>query len=151
MIEGKKYSRVKKWLIAFMIIGGFLLGANYAISILFADWGTPRTRVAEGLVLASSAKNLVVDNAVNGRSFNAGWAPIKPTENTQSISIDTETGAVTIVSTSVGGGAVMTLTPMSEGRPLVEGKKAEGIIFWRCTLVDQGTAFIEKIPVECRS
>ncbi|MGL4667555.1 MAG: pilin [Saezia sp.] len=151
--EKVKGSRIKKWLITAMVLIGLFLGAHYAISVLSAnwDWGTSRTLVAEGLVLSSSAKNLVVDNAVNGLPFDAGWEPLSPTKNTQSITINGKTGAIAIITSSSNGGAIMLLTPTDPNGALVSGRKPEGAIRWRCTVVDQGSTPIEKIPAECRS
>lgn len=118
----------------------------------FADY-TTRTRVAEGLVLASAAKNLVADNAVNGFPLNTGWEPLSPTKNTQSIMIDEITGVIFIVSNpkSTEGGVVLTLIPTVEGERLVPGKIPQGIIYWECKALSLGSLTMSHIPSECRT
>lgn len=114
---------------------------------MYSDY-TVRTRIGEGLVLAGSAKNLVIDNAVNNRPYDFGWVPIKPTTNTASIEIDSATGVITIVGTKRADNIVLLLTPMVNETPL-SGQKIEGRIYWVCS-EPTGKVPPRNIPPECR-
>lgn len=119
---------------------------------MYSDY-TYRTRIAEGLVLASGAKNLVVDNAANGFHFNQGWDSPEPTKNTQAILIDRRTGVVYIISNpkSTGGGVVLALIPMEDGEQLVPGKQSQGRISWECKTLSLGSRTMHDIPSECKT
>lgn len=114
---------------------------------MYSDY-TVRTRIGEGLVLAASAKNLVVDNAVNGYPYDQGWSALIPTQNTARIEIDRATGVITIVGTKRADNIVLLLTPMVDETPL-SGQKIEGRIYWVCS---EPTRKVppRNIPPECR-
>ena len=119
----------------------------------FADY-TIRTRVAEGLVLASAAKNLVTENAVNGFPLDHGWKSIEPTKNTQAILIDGMSGVIFIISNpkSTGGGVVLALIPTEgDGTRLVSGTPPKGWISWECKTLILGSRTMKDIPTECRT
>jgi len=116
---------------------------------------TPRTRVAEGLVLASGYKNYVVDYYVNHDQFPHGTleevaeqvgAPIfQSTANTKQITV-LDGGVIEIESTKRAAGA--------EGKKLflIPSVGDQGRIEWRCVNGTGDAAFVNLriIPSECR-
>ena len=134
---------VKRLVIVFCI---FVVGLIILLP-QYSDY-TVRTRIGEGLVLASFAKNLVVDNAVNGYPYDQGWSAITPTNNIASIEIARATGVITIVGTKRADNIVLLLTPMVDETPL-SGQKIEGRIYWVCS-EPTGKAPPHDIPPECR-
>jgi len=122
-----------------------IIGILAAFAVpMFQDY-TIRTRVGEGLVLASAAKNLVVDNAVNGLAFGNGWGGITATKNTASISIGAD-GVITITANANANGIVTTLTP-TPALPAV-GTPPTGVIDWTCQ--STGGTNANQYPSECR-
>lgn len=55
-----------------------------------------RTRVAEGMLLASGAKALVIENAVNGLPLAAGWSGVS-SKYVDSVSVEQVNGIVKVV------------------------------------------------------
>src|SRR5476651_2012268 len=68
--------------------------AAYAIPA-YQDY-LARSRVGEGLSLASSARLAVAENAASGNTFSGGYASPPATRNVDSIRIDDDTGQITI-------------------------------------------------------
>lgn len=133
-------------LIELMIVVA-IIGILAAFALpMYQDY-TVRTRVGEGLVLAGSAKNLVVDNAVNGLAFNNGWVSPNATVNTASVAIG-DAGVITITATGKGNGIVTTLTPDANGSALVQGTIPTGRIAWTC--LSTGGTNANQYPSECR-
>jgi type IV pilus assembly protein PilA len=86
--------------------------AAYAIPA-YQDY-LARSRVGEGLSLASSARLAVAENAASGNTFSGGYASPPATRNVDSIRIDDDTGQITIAfSTRVApaGSNTLTLVP----------------------------------------
>lgn len=146
-------SRSKKGCVFIIII------AVLVLSILFLSITTEifnfslhrRVRNTEGLVLASAAKNLVTDNAVNGFPLDHGWTPVTSTKSTRSILIDEVSGVITIVGDPANGGVVLVLTPTeNDGVRLVSGKEVQGRITWTCKTLSLGNASVNEVPAECR-
>ncbi|MCL7461241.1 pilin [Pseudomonas sp. NW5] len=124
-----------------------------------------RTKVSEGLVLASSAKALVIENAANGVRYGAGWSSPSATDNVKSVAIDDETGQITVTFQSAiqadgtlvlrpytGGRATPTALPDSTGSYSVPGE----MIAWACGAKDAaapavaGTLAAGLAPANCR-
>ncbi|WP_206954070.1 pilin [Trinickia acidisoli] len=59
-----------------------------------------RSRVGEGLSLASGARLAVAENAAGGNPFDSGYVAPPATRNVESISVDDATGEITIRYTS---------------------------------------------------
>lgn len=124
-----------------------------AIVAILGSFGAPayqdyliRARVAEGMVLASGAKNLVIDNVVNGLPLNAGWAGAS-SKYVDSIAIEQSNGFVTITYkenlTGAGIKYTMTIVPKADTASSImaemlvgtatESKIPAGSVFtWSC-------------------
>jgi type IV pilus assembly protein PilA len=108
---------------------------------------TVRARVSEALVQADAAKINVADVAASGNpgadpaGYNLGfnWNPSGTgTQNVQSLTIDPNTGRITVTTTAAAGNGTLVLTPNSPigtGLPAAAGAAfqppAESIA-WRC-------------------
>lgn len=136
---------VAKCLILFFCI--YILGYLTIYRPMRNGYDRP-TRIDEGFVLAGSAKNLVVDNAVNNRPYDFGWEPITSPQSTASVEIDGATGVITVVGSEKIDNIVFLLTPTANGNPL-GGQKLEGRIQWTCSEAT-GKVPPHKIPSYCR-
>jgi type IV pilus assembly protein PilA len=86
--------------------------AAYAIPA-YQDY-LARSRVGEGLSLASSARLAVAENAASGNAFSGGYASPPATRNVESIRVDDDTGQITIAFTTrvaPTGSNTLTLVP----------------------------------------
>jgi type IV pilus assembly protein PilA len=86
--------------------------AAYAIPA-YQDY-LARSRVGEGLSLASSARIAVAENAASGNAFSGGFASPPATRNVESIHVDDATGQITITFTTrvaPAGSNMLTLVP----------------------------------------
>lgn len=86
--------------------------AAYAIPA-YQDY-LARSRVGEGLSLASSARLAVAENAASGNAFSGGYASPPATRNVESIRLDDDTGQITIAFTTrvaPAGSNTLTLVP----------------------------------------
>ena len=115
--------------------------AAYAIPA-YQDY-LARSRVGEGLSLASSARLAVAENAASGNAFGAGYTSPSATRNVDSIEIDDATGQIAIAfSTRVAAAGTNTLVlvpsaPDSADAPtarvaLAQGSVQSGVITWEC-------------------
>jgi len=99
-----------------------------------------RSKVTEGLSLASSAKITVAENAMNGNAFEAGWDEPLATPNVKSVKIDPADGHIIITFTAaVEDDATLMLSPLAQAdstattrTALVKGTPAGGAIAWVC-------------------
>jgi type IV pilus assembly protein PilA len=130
---------------------------------------TVRSRVTEGLVLASVAKHNVAYVLATGNpsastnGYASGFEPPAATRNTASIAVDENTGIVTITTTALAGGGTLTIAPSVAGSPLPQGTAPfvppDGLMSWRCAsngasdLISNqsaGTLAARYAPSECR-
>ena len=108
-----------------------------------------RSRVAEGLALAGSAKLAVSENAAAGAAaLNSGVVAPAPTPNVASLVTDPTTGQITITYTPAAGGGTLLMAPTSGGQPLAAGTvPTGGSINWSCS---GGTTLAKYRPSACR-
>ncbi|KVT79948.1 general secretion pathway protein GspH [Burkholderia territorii] len=115
--------------------------AAYAIPA-YQDY-LARSRVGEGLALASSARLAVADNASSGASLDGGYNPPAATRNVESVAIDGDTGQITVAFTArvaAAGANTLVLVPSAPDKadtptarvPLKKGTMQAGAIAWEC-------------------
>jgi type IV pilus assembly protein PilA len=113
-----------------------------------------RSRVTEGVALATAAKIAVAETYLQQNAFvtaNSGYQFGAATKNVQSITIDDGTGVIRVTFTAPTGplaGQVLTLTPMVNNSPLTAG--AVGNMTWTCA-VGGDAALYAYVPSECRN
>jgi type IV pilus assembly protein PilA len=102
-----------------------------------------RTRVGEGLSLASAARLAVAENAASGSPLDSGFVGPSATTNVSGLSVDPTNGEIRIAYTkrvSPGGVNMLTLVPSvpdNVDKPaarvaLVAGQSQPGGITWEC-------------------
>jgi type IV pilus assembly protein PilA len=115
--------------------------AAYAIPA-YQDY-LARSRVGEGLSLASSARLAVAENAASGNAFSAGYTSPPATRNVESIAIDDATGQIAIAFTTrvaTAGTNTLVLVPSAPDNAeaptarvaLAQGGGQSGAITWEC-------------------
>ncbi|KVR32922.1 pilin [Burkholderia ubonensis] len=115
--------------------------AAYAIPA-YQDY-LARSRVGEGLALASSARLAVADNAASGAGLAGGYSPPAATRNVASVRIDDETGQISVVFTArvaAGDANTLVLVPSAPDKAeaptarvaLRKGVMQAGAIAWEC-------------------
>jgi type IV pilus assembly protein PilA len=115
--------------------------AAYAIPA-YQDY-LARSRVGEGLSLASSARIAVSENAASGNAFSGGYASPPATRNVESIRVDDDTGQITVAFTTrvaPAGSNTLTLVPSVPDNAdaptariaLSKGAVQAGTLTWEC-------------------
>jgi type IV pilus assembly protein PilA len=115
--------------------------AAYAIPA-YQDY-LARSRVGEGLSLASSARLAVAENAASGNAFSGGYASPPATRNVESIRVDDDTGQITIAFTTrvaPAGSNTLTLVPSVPDNAdaptariaLLKDSVQAGALAWEC-------------------
>lgn len=125
-----------------------------AIVGLLASFAVPayqdhlvRARVSEGLAMAGGAKNLVLENLSGGNpnssteGYAQGYAAPAATANVESVTIERDTGVISIKTTPAAGGALVLLVPFtgtsSAPVALPTGTSpftppSQGNLLWKC-------------------
>jgi type IV pilus assembly protein PilA len=115
--------------------------AAYAIPA-YQDY-LARSRVGEGLSLASSARLAVAENAASGNALGAGYTSPPTTRNVESITVDDATGEISIALTTrvaAAGSNTLVLVPSVPDNAdaptarvaLAQGTAQAGAITWEC-------------------
>lgn len=115
-----------------------IVGILAAIAVpAYQDYVT-RSRVTEGLTLASTAKTLVSENAMAGLSLDQGYASdTKATKNVKAggITIEEGTGEITIAYTenvAPNDANTLVLKPTANDVALISSTRPTGPIRWDC-------------------
>ncbi len=115
--------------------------AAYAIPA-YQDY-LARSRVGEGLALATSARLAVAENAASGNAFGGGYASPPGTRNVESVEVDEDSGQITVAfTTRVAAAGTNTLelvpsVPDNVDTPtarvaLTRGAAQPGSMTWEC-------------------
>jgi type IV pilus assembly protein PilA len=115
--------------------------AAYAIPA-YQDY-LARSRVGEGLSLAAAARLAVAENAASGDAFGNGYAIPSPTRNVESITINDDSGEISIRYTArvaPAGSETLVLVPSApdDANPptarvsLRKGAMPAGSLTWEC-------------------
>ncbi|POR48523.1 type IV pilus assembly protein PilA [Paraburkholderia eburnea] len=115
--------------------------AAYAIPA-YQDY-LARSRVGEGLSLASAARLSVAENAASGTAFGAGYTTPPATRNVSSVQIDDATGQITVAFTTriaPEGSNTLVLVPSVPDNAdaptarvaLAPGSVQGGTLTWEC-------------------
>jgi len=129
-------------LIELMIVVA-IVGILVAVAVfpMYQDY-TIKTRVTEGLALATSAKIAVAETAVSNNALPAnqaetGYVTPAATTNVTSVAIGAN-GVITITYAPISGGGTLVLTPTLTGN---------GDVTWDCR---GGTLITKYRPASCR-
>jgi type IV pilus assembly protein PilA len=115
--------------------------AAYAIPA-YQDY-LARSRVGEGLSLASSARLAVAENAASGNAFSGGFSTPPATRNVESVQVDDTTGQITVAFTTrvaPAGSNTLVLVPSVPDNAeaptarvaLSQGSVQSGTVTWEC-------------------
>ena len=143
-------------LIELMIVVA-IIGILASIALPAYQDYTIRAKVSEGVLMATSAKALVSENATGGLAdFSTGWAPPAATANVTSTTVDAN-GVITVTTTANAGNGTLILTPEDGTGVLAGGVVPGDRIEWFCNVAGAangagaaGTLLAKYAPANCR-
>jgi type IV pilus assembly protein PilA len=136
-------------LIELMIVVA-IIGILAAIALPAYQDYIVRSKVSEGLVLASAAKTIVGENAASARDdLGQGWSWVADTAIVDDIAVDADTGVVTVTYTDEAKAIVLTLTPESNGAAIAASTVPDAEITWVCSVDSEDN--YRYVPANCRA
>ena len=134
--------------VAFFMI--FVMGILAAIAIPAYQDYTVRARVTEGLVMASSYKSLVAQNALSGtRDLSTGFTAPPSTARVESVEVS-QAGVITVTMGPNSKNVSFGLSPTwsSNHQPVTTPAPAGSVVTWICRVDDPKND--RYVPTECR-